>query len=101
MNSGVIIIHHNAQPHSADATQRMFQQFQWYIFDHPAYSHDLAPSDFNLFPELKKWLGRQCWETNKELQDIVKTYFSSLAINFYELKWYDKCFNLYGVYVKK
>jgi histone-lysine N-methyltransferase SETMAR len=32
----------------------MLQEFGWEVFEHPAYSPDLAPSDFHLFPKLKK-----------------------------------------------
>lgn len=107
LTSGIVLIHDNARPHSAAATQRLLQQFQWDIFDHPPYSPDLAPSDFHLFPDLKKWLGGRRFETNEELQDKVKTYFSSLAATFYEegieklVHRYDKCLNMYGDYVEK
>jgi len=58
-------------------------KFQREIFAHPPYSPDLAPSDFHLFPELKKWLGRQCFQINEERQDNVETYFNSSAATFY------------------
>jgi hypothetical protein len=37
---------HNARPHAAARTQAMLQEFGWEVFEHPAYSTDLAQSDF-------------------------------------------------------
>ncbi|GBL95701.1 hypothetical protein AVEN_659-1 [Araneus ventricosus] len=45
--------HDNSRPHSAAATKQLLEQFKWDMSDHPAYSPDLATSDFRLFPELK------------------------------------------------
>jgi len=36
---------------------RKAADFWWEQFDHPPYSPDLAPSDYHLFPRLKKELG--------------------------------------------
>ena len=107
LTSGIVLIHDNACPHSAAATQQILKQFKWDVFDHPPYSPDLAPSDFHLFPELKKWLGGRRFGTNEELQDTVKAYFRSLAATFYEegieklVHRYEKCLNLCGDYVEK
>ena len=87
-------------------TQQLLQTFYWEIFDHPPYSRDLAPSDFHLFPELKKWLGGQRFLT-EELQENVKTHLNSMAATSYEegigklVHRYDKCLNLQGDYVEK
>jgi hypothetical protein len=37
--------------------QCFLQEFGWEVFEHPAYSQDLAPSYFHLFPKLKEFLG--------------------------------------------
>jgi len=52
--NGVLFLHDNAPAHRALATQKKlaYLGFQW--LDHPPYSPDLAPSDYHLFPELKK-----------------------------------------------
>lgn len=107
LTSGIVLIHDNARPHTAAVTQRLLQHFQWEIFDHPAYSPDLAPSDYHLFPELKQWLGGKRFQSNVELQDSVKNHLNSLADTFYEegigklVHRYDKCLNLQGDYVEK
>ncbi|GBN75282.1 hypothetical protein AVEN_141478-1 [Araneus ventricosus] len=50
--SGDVLIRDNTRPHSAVVTQQVLAQFKWEASDHPAYSPDLATSDFHLFPEL-------------------------------------------------
>ncbi len=53
----IFLIHDNARPHMAASVQELFRTFHWYIFRYPAYSPDLAPSNFFLFPQLKRELG--------------------------------------------
>lgn len=36
---------------------------------HPPYSQDLAPSEFYLFPNMKKWLGEKDNGSNDEVCD--------------------------------
>jgi histone-lysine N-methyltransferase SETMAR len=49
-------LHDNALAHQAIATQKKLAYLGFQCLDHPPYSPDLAPSDYNLFPELKKQL---------------------------------------------
>ncbi|XP_039297952.1 histone-lysine N-methyltransferase SETMAR-like [Nilaparvata lugens] len=84
LTSGEVLIHDNAHPHSAAVTKRLLDGFEWDVFDHPAYNPDLAPSDYHLFPELRKMLGGQSFRTDDALQDAVKNHLKSLAANFYE-----------------
>jgi histone-lysine N-methyltransferase SETMAR len=60
LSSGVMLLHDNARPHAAARTQAMLQEFGWEDFEHPAYSPDLAPSDFHLFPKIEGIFG---WQT--------------------------------------
>ncbi|XP_035212343.1 histone-lysine N-methyltransferase SETMAR-like [Stegodyphus dumicola] len=107
LTSGIVLMHDNACPHSARVTQRLLQQFQSDIFEHPPYSPDLTPSDFHLFPELKQWLGGKSFQNDVELKETVTTHFQSLAGTFYEegiaklVHRYDKCLNRQGDYVEK
>jgi len=107
LTSGIVLLHDNARPHSAGLTKNLLRQFHWDVFDHPPYSPDLAPSDFHLFPELKKWLGGRRYDTHEELESSINEHFKSLAAEFYEagigklVHRYDKCLNLQGNYVEK
>ena len=52
---GEAILHHdNARPHTSRKTQYALEQLEFPTLPHPPYSPDLAPSDFFLFPPLKK-----------------------------------------------
>lgn len=53
LSEGVMLLDENAKPHAARLTQDQIHHFGWERLDHPAYSPDLAPSDFHLFPALK------------------------------------------------
>ncbi|GBL96472.1 hypothetical protein AVEN_10479-1 [Araneus ventricosus] len=57
LRAGIMMLQGNAHHHAAMRTQQVLQQFRWEMFDHPAYSPDLAPSDYHLF--LKKFPGGQ------------------------------------------
>jgi histone-lysine N-methyltransferase SETMAR len=72
LSSGVMLLHVNARPHAAARTQAVLQEFDWEVFEHPAYSPDLAPSDFHLFRKLKEFLGGRRFRSDEEVNDAVK-----------------------------
>ena len=49
------ILHHdNAPAHTALSVREFLATKQITVLEHPAYSSDLAPSDFFLFPKIKE-----------------------------------------------
>ena len=50
----VLFLHGNAPAHQALATQKLLAYLGFHILDQPPYTPDLAPSDYHLFPGLKK-----------------------------------------------
>ena len=52
-----LIFHENAPAHRALATQKNLSYLGFQRLDHPFCSPDLAPSDYHLFPGLKKELN--------------------------------------------
>ena len=47
-------------PHTARRSTHLLQEFGWEVFNHyPPYSPDLAPNDFHIFLNLKKFLPGQ------------------------------------------
>ena len=50
----VLFLHDNAPAHRTLATQKKLAYLGFQCLDHPPYSPDLAPSDYHLFPGLKK-----------------------------------------------
>ena len=57
LTKGVILLDDSARPHTARVMQELLRTFCWDRLEHPSYSPDLAPSDFNLFRPLKNHLG--------------------------------------------
>ncbi|GBP57373.1 Histone-lysine N-methyltransferase SETMAR [Eumeta japonica] len=75
-------------------------ELRYELLPHPAYSPDLAPCDYYLFPNLKKWLGGKRFESNKEVVTETNAYFESLEKTYYlegikkfEKRW-TKCIEL-------
>jgi histone-lysine N-methyltransferase SETMAR len=57
----VLFLHNNAPAHRALATQKKLAYLGFQCLDNASYSPDLAPSDYLLFPGLKKQLkGVHC-----------------------------------------
>ena len=79
----------------------------WEILPHPAYSPDLAPSDFSLFSRLKDPLRGIHFRSLEEIQlaieswrkDVEKPFYED-AIKSLERKW-EKCIKLGGDYIEK
>ncbi|UYV67970.1 hypothetical protein LAZ67_5002668 [Cordylochernes scorpioides] len=61
LNKGVRFHHDNTRPHTA-----LIKKFRCELVSHPPYSPDVAPSDFHLFPELKKNLGGTQFQDDDE-----------------------------------
>ena len=55
-HQGLLFLHYNAPAHLALATQKKLAYLGFRCLDYPPYSPDLAPSDYHLFPGLKKQL---------------------------------------------
>ncbi|KAK7575531.1 hypothetical protein V9T40_011817 [Parthenolecanium corni] len=103
----VILLHDNARPHTAQATQNQLKKFGWSIMTHPPYSPDLAPSDFHLFPALKRHLGGRRFTSDEEVKIAVRNFFKSCTKEWFAqgierlVSRYDKCLNNSGNYVEK
>ncbi|GBO26131.1 hypothetical protein AVEN_153355-1, partial [Araneus ventricosus] len=81
----VLLSDDNARPHTARDTTEHIRRLGRERFDHPAYSQDLAPSDFLFFPEeLKSTLSGRHFRANKEVYQVLKNFLSSLATDFYQ-----------------
>jgi len=61
VTKGVLFLQDNAPTHRVLATQNLLAYLDFQCLDHLPYSPDLAPSDYHLFPGLKKkqFKGRQ------------------------------------------
>jgi histone-lysine N-methyltransferase SETMAR len=108
MKKKKVLFHHdNAPPHSAGLTASKLDELRFEMLPHAPYSPDLAPSDFHLFPNLKKYLAGKRFGTNEEVICAVEGYFNDLEGSSYssgiealEHRW-EKCITLRGDYVEK
>jgi histone-lysine N-methyltransferase SETMAR len=109
LSRGVVVLHHNASPHTAAATQDLVAAFGWEQFDHPPppYSPDSAPSDFHVFLHLKTFLGGRWFHDDNKVKEAVNTWFTLQAASFYDVRIqklvprYGKFLNNGGNYVEK
>jgi len=66
-HQGVLFLHDNAPAHRALATQKKLAYLGFQCLDHPPYSPDLAPSDYHLFPGLKKQVKGRHFSSDAEV----------------------------------
>ncbi|CAK9818215.1 Histone-lysine N-methyltransferase SETMAR [Anthophora quadrimaculata] len=69
-----LFLQDNARPHKAQETMKKIKDLGWKIIDHPPYSPDLAPSDFFLFSNLKRFLRGRSYETTDTMKLVVQQY---------------------------
>jgi histone-lysine N-methyltransferase SETMAR len=79
---GVVFHQDNARPHVSKMTQQKIKELNWKILDHPPYSPDLAPSDYNLFRSLQNHLNNKKFERFEEVNDAIPAYFESKPRSF-------------------
>jgi hypothetical protein len=57
----------------------LINKFGWDTVTHLPYSPDIASSDYQLLPELKKHLGGTHFRTGEELKEEVLSYLRGAA----------------------
>jgi len=91
-------LHDNAPAHRALATQKKLAYLGFQCLDHPPYSPDLAPSDYHLFPGLKKQLKVRHFSSEAEVIAAAETWLDGQPSDFFFLsglrkleQWAKKC----------
>ena len=76
-------MHNNAPALRALATQKKLVYLGFHCLDHPPYSTDLAPSDYHLFPELKKQLKGRHFSSDAEVIAAAETWLGEQLSDFF------------------
>jgi len=79
----VVFLHDNAPAHRAPATQKKLAYLGFQCLDHTTYSPDLAPSDYHLFPGLKKQLKGRHFSSDAVIA-AAETWLDGLHSDFFE-----------------
>lgn len=97
----------NAPAHKSVVAMAKLHELRFEVLNHPPYSPDLAPSDYYLFPNLKKHLAGRKFSTNEEVIAETERFFEELGESAYkkgiealEHRW-NKCIEIRGEYVEK
>ena len=103
----VIFYQDNARVHTCAVSMAKLYELGNELVPYPPYSPDLAPSDYFLFSNLKKWLGGKTFSSNDEIIDQTNAHFKDLEKSYFfegiqKLeKRRTKCIELKGDYVEK
>jgi histone-lysine N-methyltransferase SETMAR len=73
LTSGVALLHDNTHVYTAFCHTQALLEHNRELYDQPAYSPDLASSDYHLFTYMKNSLQSQCFNDNEKLMKGVKT----------------------------
>jgi histone-lysine N-methyltransferase SETMAR len=104
---GILLQHDNARPHTSFKTTAAVRELGFKTLPHPAYSPDLAPSDYWLFGAMKKPLRGRHYSNLSSLasgvsqwvRDTPKEWFTQ-GLQKLPDRW-EKCISLRGEYVEK
>ena len=82
-------MHDSAPAHRAIATQKKLAYLDFQCLNHPPYSLNLAPSDYHLFPGLKKQLKGRHFSSDAEVIAATETWLDEQPYDFF-LEWFAK-----------
>ena len=73
-----IILHDNARPHKSKLIKQYFKDENIRTWNHPPYSPDISPPDFNCFGILKRKLKENFYDNWHELEIHLETVIREL-----------------------
>ena len=107
LSKGILLQQDNARVHTCKIAMDAVERNGYGLIPHPAYSPDLAPSDYFLFPNLKKDIRGRHFRSNEEVVAAVEVWvrdkdsgFFSSRLMALKHRW-SKCIILEGNYIEK
>ena len=105
LSKGVLLQQDKARVHTCKVAMDAVERNGYELKPHPAYSPDLAPSDFFLFPNLKKgcpWTSFPVWwsDCSWGVGQWKGLTFPVLGWWYLNTRW-SKCITLEGNYIEK
>ena len=79
----MLLLHDNVLVHKSNIVQAAIRQTGLVELNHPAYSPDIAPSDYYMFFHMKKFLRGKSFGSNDEVIRTVEDYLSGLDSKFF------------------
>ncbi|CAH2244033.1 jg20705 [Pararge aegeria aegeria] len=107
LTKGVLLLQDNAPVHKSRVAIAALHKHGFESLVHPPYSPDLAPSDFYLFPNLKKDLRGRKFSDDNEVKEAILAHFAAKDKKyFYDcleklIHRSNKCIQLQGDYIEK
>ena len=83
VSRGMLLVHDNTPIHKCSIVQAAVRQAGFIELNHSAYSPDIAPSDYHLFSQLKKFLRGKKFSSNDEAVTTVEDYLTDLNSEFF------------------
>ena len=83
VTKGILFLHDNAPARRALATQKKLAYLGFQCLDYSPYSPDLAPSDYHLFPGLRKQLEGRHISSDAEIMVSAETRFDGQLSDFF------------------
>ena len=84
VSRGVLLLHDTAPIHMCNIVQAAIRQAGFVELNHPAYSADIAPADYHLFSNLKKFLCGKNFSSNDEaITTVEEDYLTDLNSEFF------------------
>ena len=103
LSKGILLQQDNARVHTCKIAMDAVEQNEYELIPHPAYSPDLAPSDYFLFTNLKKDIRGRHFRVMAAVEEWVRDkdlgFFSSGLMTL-EHRW-SKCIILESNYIEK
>ena len=77
-------LHDNARSHVAKSICEKLLKLRWIIIPHPAYSPDLAPTDYHLFRSVSHHLLEKKFDKGNDVKMDIANFFGQKSQDFYE-----------------